>query len=176
MIVEFRIPTAVMQMHLDRTLQFRDRLGWPVTVDQLGREVDQYDDQDARYVIALSDSGDHVGSMRFRSMAGRTMITDHFSHIADLSAFVGDPTLLECSRFCTAPTAPPNTGRRLMQAGADMMLRDGFVGYLGVFDAKMLPIYRRIGAPPEVLGMIDGIGVGLWRYTPDGHTRLRTKQ
>jgi acyl homoserine lactone synthase len=41
---------------------------------------------------------------------------------------------------------------------------------LGVFDARMIRIYRMIGSSPEVLGSSgsgrDQISVGLWQYRP----------
>lgn len=48
--------------------------------------------------------------------------------------------------------------------------------FVGVFDARMVRIYRRIGSEPEVLGWQgegrDRIGVGLWSYGPEAAARV----
>ena len=47
----------------------------------------------------------------------------------------------------------------------------GIRKFVGVFDARMVRIYRRTGSSPEVLGSSgtgrDKISVGLWTYDPD---------
>ena len=46
-----RYPELQSSMFRDRAAQFRDRLGWEVTVDERGWERDQYDALDPLYVI-----------------------------------------------------------------------------------------------------------------------------
>ncbi|MBW7947522.1 MAG: autoinducer synthase, partial [Sphingomonadaceae bacterium] len=51
------------QMHRDRKRVFVDWLKWdvPVVGDM---EIDQYDTDDAIYIIDVDDAGDHVASIR----------------------------------------------------------------------------------------------------------------
>ena len=46
-----RLPLLRDAMLRDRAVQFRDRLGWPVAVDDLGQERDGYDHPGTLYVV-----------------------------------------------------------------------------------------------------------------------------
>lgn len=52
----------------------------------------------------------------------------------------------------------------------------GVEHYVGVFDARMVRIYRRIGASPDVLGSAgegrERISVGLWEFSADAQARV----
>ena len=39
----FDFPQLANQMYQDRRVQFHEDFGWDLDVDQLGREIDQYD-------------------------------------------------------------------------------------------------------------------------------------
>jgi acyl homoserine lactone synthase len=55
----------------------------------------------------------------------------------------------------------------------------GIAHFAGVFDARMIRIYRMIGASPEVLGSEgegrDRIAVGLWDYSDAAQSRVAAK-
>ena len=170
----FRRPALQAAMHEDRARQFRDRLGWDVTVDSHGRERDDYDGLDPLYVIWEPSPGVHGGSMRFLPMSGRTMARDHFAHL--MPSPIEDPLIWECTRFCLAPTAGPRVAGLLMLAGGELMRAFGLSHLLGVFDARMIRIYNAVGAVPQVLGTDgqgrDAISLGLWPYRPDDRLRV----
>ncbi len=55
----------------------------------------------------------------------------------------------------------------------------GVEHFVGVFDARMVRIYRRIGSSPEVLGQ-EGegraqISVGLWHFAPEAKALVAQK-
>ena len=160
-------PTLRDTMFRDRAEQFSRRLGWDVSVDADGFERDQYDDLNPLYVVWERADGTHGGSMRLLPTTGRTMVSEHFADVADISGIVS-PLVWECTRFCLAPGAEPRVAGALMLAGGEVMRGFGLTHLLGVFDARMVRIYRRIGASPDVLGSLgDGrgqISVGLWEY------------
>ena len=58
----------------------------------------------------------------------------------------------------------------LMLGGGEIMQNFGVEHFVGVFDARMVRIYRMIGSSPEVLGSAgtgrDRISVGLWHFEP----------
>lgn len=162
-------------MFVDRARQFKDRLGWDVTVDSSGEERDQYDMLNPLYVIWEEPDGSHAGSMRFLPTTGRTMTNEHFLHLTD-GVPVQSPLIWECTRFCLTTGAQPRIAAALMLAGAELMRGHGVEHFLGVFDAPMERVYRHIGASPEVLGSA-GTGrqktsVGLWAYTPEARAKL----
>lgn len=65
-----RHPRLAKSMFLDRTDQFKERLGWAVKVDAQGEERDGYDAQNPLYVIWEQQDGSHGGSMRFFAYHG----------------------------------------------------------------------------------------------------------
>lgn len=154
-------------MHRDRADQFQRRLGWAVQVDDNGFERDSYDHDATLYVIWVMPDGTHGGSMRFLPMDGATMVNDHF---ADLTGdqTIHDPRIWECTRYCLRDGAPSRIAAALMLAGGELMRGFDLTHLLGVFDARMIRIYRMIGSSPQVLGSTgtgrDQISVGLWAY------------
>ncbi|MGK7651374.1 acyl-homoserine-lactone synthase [Roseovarius sp. B08] len=155
-------------MFRDRADQFGTRLGWNVTVDPQGFESDAYDALNPLYVIWEGADGRHTGSMRFLPTTGRTMINEHFTDIIGGGTIVS-PHIWECTRFCLARGAESRVAAALMLGGGELMRHFGVQHFAGVFDARMVRIYRMIGASPEVLGSVgtgrDRISVGLWEFT-----------
>lgn len=154
-------------MHRDRADQFKRRLGWAVSVDENGFERDEYDRDDTLYVIWVMPDGSHGGSMRFLPLDGPTMVNDHFAGLMDGKP-LRDPQIWECTRFCLRDKVPSHVAAALMLAGGELMRCFNLTHLLGVFDARMIRIYRMIGASPKVLGSSgegrDQISVGLWEY------------
>ncbi|TYB90245.1 acyl-homoserine-lactone synthase [Oceaniovalibus sp. ACAM 378] len=168
-----RYPLLRDSMFADRAAQFRTRLGWEVPVDARGHERDQYDPLNPLYVIWERPDGRHGGSLRYLPTLGRTMLGEHFAHLTG-----GPPIrhagIWECTRFCISPAANQSEGRvsaALMLGGLEVGLNLGLSHAVGVFDARMMRIYRRLGWPPAVLGHdgagCDAICAGLWAFTAD---------
>ena len=161
-------------MFQDRAVQFRDRLQWDVAVDEQGFERDDYDDLNPLYVIWEEPGGRHGGSMRFLPTSGRTMVNDHFVHLSETQ--ISSPLIWECTRFCLAPDANARVAGLLMLAGGELMRAFSLTHLLGVFDARMVRIYKMIGASPEILGSDgegrDKISVGLWPYRAQDRLRV----
>lgn len=162
-------------MFRDRADQFHIRLGWEVSVDEQGFERDEYDDLNPLYVIWENADGTHGGSMRLLPTTGRTMVNDHFLSLTD-GVRIQSPLIWECTRFCLARGAGGNVAAALMLAGGEVMQNFDIAHYVGVFDARMVRIYRRIGSSPEVLGTQgkgrDAISVGLWEFTADAQAKV----
>lgn len=158
-------------MFRDRTAQFRDRMGWDVTVDQLGWETDEFDALDPLYVIAEDAAGHHAGSMRFLPTTGPTMLRDVFPHLTG-GRPIRDRLIWECTRFCLSSKADGNLARRLLLAASELGLGMGLSHAIGVFDRQMVRVYRRLGWSPEVLGSADGLSAGIWAFTDETHDAL----
>jgi len=161
-------PRLAHEMFRHRAIQFHDRQGWDVTVNEAGEERDQYDDLNPLYVIWETPEGGHGGSMRFLPTTGRTMVNEHFTHVTD-GVHVASPLIWECTRFCLAPDAGGRISAALMLAGGEIMEGFGIEHFVGVFDARMVRIYRMIGAAPTLIGTEgkgrEAISVGLWEFT-----------
>lgn len=163
------LPQLAESMFCDRATQFRTRLGWDVTVDTRGQERDDYDGMNPLYAVWQQSDGRHGGSMRFLPTTGRTMVNDHFLHLTD-GVRIESPFIWECTRFCLAPDAVPRVSAALMLAGLELGLGQGLDHAVGVFDARMVRVYRGLGWEPEVLGTQgtgrEAISVGLWEFAP----------
>ncbi|SDY40001.1 acyl-homoserine-lactone synthase [Citreimonas salinaria] len=168
-------PTLAHTMFLDRADQFKTRLGWEVSVDEQGYERDEYDDQNPLYVIWENADGTHGGSMRLLPTVGQTMVNDHFLHLTD-GVRIESPFIWECTRFCLSREATPGVAAALMLAGGEVMKEFDIEHFVGVFDARMVRIYRRIGSSPEILGSQgegrERISVGLWEFSGEAQASV----
>lgn len=154
-------------MFADRAAQFRDRLAWEVEVDAAGQERDSYDAMNPLYVIWQQACGRHGGSMRFLPTTGETMVNDHFTHLTG-GVEIRHPLIWECTRFCLAGGADPQVSAALMLGGLEVGLGNHLTDAVGVFDARMMRVYRRLGWQPTLLGAAgrgrDAVSVGLWAF------------
>ena len=172
-----RYPRLRNTMFRDRADQFKARLGWDVSVTRSGEERDEYDALNPLYVIWQGPDGRHGGSMRLLPTTGRVMVNEHFGHLTGAKK-IADPSIWECTRFCLARGAAPNVAGALMLAGGEVMRGFGIKQYVCMFDARMVRIYRMIGASPTIVGSTgegrDQISVGLWGFSDE--SRLRVAQ
>lgn len=173
-----RFPVLARTMFQDRARQFRDRLGWRVSVDVQGRERDEYDDCNPLYVIWQNPDGSHGGSLRLLPTTGRVMVNEVFSDLLP-DGPIRDGQIWECTRFCLAPRAGGAVAAALMQAGGEVMRHCGVDRFVGVFDAPMVRVYSRIGSRPRILGQSGrgraAIGVGLWHYSEATRAALEAR-
>ncbi|MCP3971854.1 MAG: autoinducer synthase [Rhodobacteraceae bacterium] len=156
-------------MFRDRAAQFRQRLGWEVQVNADGMERDEYDAQNPLYVIWENADGSHGGSMRFLPTVAGTMVNDHFTHLTG-GVEIRHPMIWECTRFCLAEGAGARVSAALMLGGMEVGLGFYLTDAVGVFDARMVRVYRRLGWEPTILGTAGegraAVSVGLWNYDP----------
>lgn len=167
-------PRLADEMFTHRAEQFRARLKWEVVVDARGHERDEYDALNPLYVIWETAEGGHGGSTRFLPTTGPVMVNDHFRDL--ISAPIRSPHIWECTRFCMAPGQGANVAAALMLGGGEIMQGFGVRHFVGVFDARMVRIYKRVGSSPEVLGSVgtgrDQISVGLWAFEQAAQLRV----
>ncbi len=170
-----QVPMLKSTMFRDRADQFKTRLGWDVKVNENGEEIDQYDALNPLYVIWQMADGTHGGSMRFLPTTGSTMVNDYFSHLTN-GVRIESPFIWECTRFCLSRNAGAQVAAALMLAGGEVLRGFELQHFVGVFDARMVRIYRMIGASPTILGS-DGDGrdrtsVGLWEFRDELHAKV----
>ena len=170
-------PRLARDMFRARADQFNNRLGWDVEVDVHGEERDAYDALNPLYVIWEEADGSHGGSMRFLPTTGPVMVNDNFGALT--SGPIKSPLIWECTRFCLARNARSHVAAALMLGGGEIMQGFGVTHFVGVFDARMVRIYRMIGSSPEVLGSegqgCDQISVGLWSFAPDTQAKVAAR-
>ncbi len=173
-----QMPKLRDSMFKDRAHQFKIRLGWDVRVNASGQERDEYDAKNPLYVIWENQDGTHGGSMRFLPTVEKTMVNDHFSHLSD-GVHIESPLIWECTRFCLSPDASANVAAALMLGGAEIGLGFHLTHAVGVFDARMVRIYRRLGWGPVILGASgagrDAISLGFWEFGRAARDRMLQK-
>lgn len=166
-----RVPELARTMFRDRAQQFHHRLKWEVTVAEDGSERDEYDALNPMYVIWQQADGTHGGSLRFLPTTGPCMVNDHFLHLTD-GVKIQSPLVWECTRFCLAPGADARVSAALMLGGMEVGHEASLTHAVGVFDARMVRVYRRLSWGPIILGTCgtgrDAISVGLWSFQEDG--------
>lgn len=173
-----KFPALAEGMFRDRADQFKTRLGWDVKVTERGEERDQYDDLNPLYVIWEEADGSHGGSMRILPTTGPVMVSDVFGHLTGGSP-IRSPLIWEVTCFCLSRTASAHTAGAIMLNGGEVMEGFGLTHIAGVFDARMIRIYRMIGSSPVVLGSEgkgrDQISVGLWPYSAEDCNRVAAR-
>ncbi len=174
-----KFPVLRDTMFKDRAVQFKTRLNWEVTVNATGHEIDLYDTLNPLYVIYELEDGTHGGSVRFLPTTGQTMVNDHFLDVTD-GVRIESPLIWECTRFCVSPRADAETARKvaaaLLISSCEMGLQFGATDSVGVFDARMVRIYRRLGWEPTLLGSKgegrETTSVGLWELSEEALDRM----
>ena len=140
------------QMFHHRAQQFVQRLKWEIGCDDQGREIDQYDALDPHYVVVVGPDGQHRASLRALPTTGRTMIGEHFAELT--TDGWQEDGVVECTRLCIAPGAGGDAAPELLLGGMELGLSMGWSSSLGVFDARMMRVYARIGWPVEKISQI----------------------
>ncbi|MEP4036810.1 MULTISPECIES: acyl-homoserine-lactone synthase [unclassified Pseudophaeobacter] len=162
-------------MFVDRADQFQTRLGWDVQVDHRGEERDQYDALNPLYVIWEMPDGSHGGSMRFLPTTGPVMVNDIFDNLTGGNP-ISSPLIWECTRFCLSRDASGNVAGALTLAGLEIMRNLSVPHFAGVFDRRMVRIYRSLGFSPEIISSAgegrDRISLGLWEYDVQAYLRV----
>lgn len=172
------------QMFVARAKLFVDRLGWNLSVDDEGREVDQYDAFNPLYVVAMDEEGEHIGSLRIMPTTGPNMTADHFHHLSGRGE-IRSPLIWEVTRFCVA-SSEQHDNSNIRKASIELFLALNEIGvYAGInqviatFDRRMLPIYKRTGWAPEVIGWQgagrEAIYLGLWDVDRQSVASLRSR-
>lgn len=163
-----RYQPQLAAMYTDRKSVFVDRLKWDVPVVDGRFEIDQYDTEDAIYLVATSpEGGDHLGSVRLLPTTRPHLMGDCFPMLVDGEVPRG-PDVLEITRLCTSPRlegwAQHNAVRqRLATALIEYALTVGISRYIMMTHLAYLPALLATGWDVEPLGLpkeIDGQMLG----------------
>lgn len=88
-------------MFEERKRVFVDLLGWDIPVLAGRYEIDQFDDDEATYIVVTDGTGEHCGSARLLRTDRPHILDTIFPHLCDDIPPAG-PTVLEITRFCLA--------------------------------------------------------------------------
>jgi acyl-homoserine lactone synthase len=156
------------EMHRQRWACFIEQKGWRAlraSQEVEGYERDEFDDDRAVYLMALTPSGDVLGSMRLRPADDKSIVGDVCAGAIDpdvKSAF--GPLDWEITRAMRAPgyEGPEGAIRlQLTTAACEFALEQGIRRYVCCVDTYMLPAMRALNREKHsVLGLPAPYGEG----------------
>lgn len=163
-------------MFRDRKALFVDLLGWDVPVVDGQYEIDRYDGDNAVYLIATDDDGQHTGSMRLLPTEAGHLLADVFAGLCAGDVPRG-PHVMEITRLCL-PQRLGSVGRlwvrnRLISAMIDHALANHVSILTGVVTAAFREQVLAMGwraaslGPPQVRGRAEA---GAFRLHIDSDT------
>lgn len=163
-----RYPDLIDGMHVLRAQSFHVRRGWRVIVKN-GRERDGFDDLEPLYVIAATDAGQVIGSLRLLPTTGPYMMADVFPDVAGPGGAPRDPLIWESSRFCVDTTAahtyhPDGTNyvtREILAGAISTAQEASVVNIVSVYDLLVERVLKRAGCAFSRLGPVVAYDAGL---------------
>jgi acyl-homoserine lactone synthase len=149
-----RFAEPLAQMHRDRKRVFVDRLGWKVPVVDGQYEIDQFDTEDAVYLLALDEAGRHAGSIRLMPSTKPHLLSDVFPHLCEEDVPISDE-VWEITRLVTSPdlASPGKYRQQLMVAVIEFALLYGVRRYTCVSHVQYLSQVLAVGWDCEPLGL-----------------------
>lgn len=146
---------VVEQMHRDRKKIFVDQLKWDIPVVDGQYEMDQFDTDDAIYLMALDPAKRrHMGSVRLLNSTGPHLLGDVFPYLCEKGVPRGDD-VWEITRLCTAPTReidPRPVRSRIATSLCEFGLLYGINKYTCVAHIQWLSALLAVGWECEMLG------------------------
>lgn len=160
---------ALREMFEARKRVFVDLLKWDVPVLEGRFEVDQFDDEDAVYLIVPGEDGRHAGSARLLKTIRPHILDTLFPELCAVPVPRG-PGTLEITRFCLDRRQSADdrleTRNRLVSGLVRYALENGVETYTGVAEMGWLQQILAFGWRCRPLGLprlIDGKMLGALR-------------
>lgn len=141
---------AMMEMHHHRKQIFVDRMGWDLPNRGSWLEVDEFDNDEAVYIMAVSEDGSgHLGSVRLLPTTSPHMLSTLFADLGPGGAPAGDK-VWEISRLVATPKGADGRNvlrvHRLLAMGIVEFGRlNGIERFTLVAESSRLPALLSIG-------------------------------
>lgn len=143
---------------LDRQFRLRHEVfvgerGWSrFDIDGI-HEKDQYDDENAVYLVAANDEGTVAGGFRLYPTVLPHMLSEHFPQLVD-GAIIRRSDVLELTRFGMRKTERRSRHYyELLLAIQEYGLMEGLSGFTSVINPLRIPILQGFGLEIEPLGL-----------------------
>lgn len=167
---------ALRGMFEARKRVFVDLLKWDVPVLEDRYEVDQFDDEEAVYLIVPADDGRHAGSARLLKTVRPHILDTLFPELCAVPVPRGAKTL-EITRFCLDRRQSADdrleTRNRLVSGLVRYALENGVETYTGVAEIGWLQQILAFGWRCRPLGLprrVDGKMLGALRIDINDET------
>jgi acyl-homoserine lactone synthase len=132
---------------------FVDERNWEALRKPDGRDIDDYDNEDTIYLLALDDRR-VMGGYRLYPTTKPTMMSEVFPHLAAVRGCPSDPLVFEWSRFFVARDRRDGVlNLQLMAAAQEFCLDQGIERLCLVMETWWLPRFHDIGFVVTPLGL-----------------------
>lgn len=146
------------EMHRLRKRVFIDHCKWPIR-EVNGMEIDQFDTDDAHYLLYLNENGDVEGSTRLIPTTKPYLLGEVFPHLIEDGKIPKSDNIWETTRFCgDAEKAPKNIAGILAAGMLEFALVNGIKEYVSVSDIRIEKTIKRFGWVPQRLGKVIDTG------------------
>jgi acyl-homoserine lactone synthase len=134
-------------------------------------EIDQYDVDDAVYLLDLSDEDVIQGSVRMTPSERCSLLADYFPHLVENGESPRSPLVYECTRYIVLPAQKSREANRaakarLLGAAVEWSLNHGLTYLQTVIDSVTLSSFVEMTPQTIPLGLSHPYGGG--RKTPGG--------
>lgn len=134
-------------------------------------EIDQYDVQDAVYLLDLNEDDIIQGSVRMTPSERCSLLADYFPHLVENGESPRSPQVYECTRYIVLPAQKSREANRaakarLLGAAVEWSLNHGLTYLQTVIDSVTLSSFVEMTPKTIPLGLSHPYGGG--RKTPGG--------
>lgn len=155
----YRRMALTTEMYRLRHRVFKERLGWDVDSAN-GLEIDQFDSERARYLLAYDDNENLSGTWRLLPTTGAYMLRDVFPQLLEGRPAPCSSMIWETSRFAvdSVPGAgggddlglnsPQQITRELFMGLVEFCIHNGVKQVYTVYDIRIARLLPRIGCRP----------------------------
>lgn len=153
------------QMYRQRHQVYVEKRGWKALDRPDKREIDQFDNEDAVYLMKIAPNGEVLGAVRLIETTKPHLMRDVFSHIVTLGPIPCDPKIYEMTR-CYVSISVTDKVQKAQYAGEIMAameeygLARGLTHYSVVSDLYFVPFMTVIGEGVKKLGEPFDYGEG----------------
>lgn len=156
---------------LEEMFRIRHRIyveqrGWKALARPDNRECDQFDTEDAIYLLELDRAGHVQGGVRLTPTAGPSLMRNVFPHLVERGPIPGGPRILEMTRYFLTTEPQSRTERRrrsgeILCAMFDYGLAAGITQFSLVCDSFFLPTMLECGFKTTPLGVPQPYAEGI---------------
>jgi acyl-homoserine lactone synthase len=139
--------------------------GWSLPLPVNGLEMDQYDDEDAYYVIDFAENGDIQGAVRLTPTVKSSLLADYFPHLIENGVSPRASDIYEATRYMVLPAQKTRQSNRLTKARLlggmlEWCLAKGLSYVQTVIDSGTLSSFVEITQRTIPLGLSHPFGGG----------------
>jgi acyl-homoserine lactone synthase len=152
-----RYESELLDYHRARHKVFVDRRKWKELQRKDGLEIDEFDNEDAIYLICLSE-GRVAGGVRLHSTAGPTLLSEVFPHLVTRCPLPRSYDIMDATRLFVLPSRRERSrfsaeGAILYYAQMEYLLLQGMRGFTFVSHLELVEHAVALGWRVEPLGV-----------------------